>query len=29
MPEGLEGSLSIDAMRDLLAFLESLKGRTP
>ena len=29
MPEGLEGSLSIDQMRDLLAFLESLKGRTP
>ena len=29
MPEGLEGSLSITDMRDLLAFLESLKGRTP
>lgn len=29
MPEGLEGSLSVGQMRDLLAFLESLKGHTP
>jgi len=29
MPEGLEGSLSVDTMRDLLAFLESLEGSTP
>lgn len=29
MPEGLEGSLSVEQMRDLLAFLESLKGRSP